>query len=207
MSVDRGLFDSANWIDVSSVIQLYWGSGDKAKLARMLALILGGVNGVKTWTVGGRGSSQRHRHSRPFSIYGGACGHSVVAFNAESAPKKKSDYPPHFYPPLPSPLPSFVFSVRSFVRSFVHSFVKVRHAIGKWTLLFQRLREHRASKCSDTFLGANHRWNPREWRLFGMFLSASRKVADSIDTRSVGRASPTRETERRSMVSSARINL
>lgn len=25
------------------------------------------------------------------SIYGGARGHSVVAFNAESAPKKKSD--------------------------------------------------------------------------------------------------------------------
>lgn len=60
----------------------------------------------------------------------GARGHSVVvAFNAESAPKKKSGCT---LLPLPlllahHPSSSFFFQTRSLV--------KVRHAIGKWTLL------------------------------------------------------------------------
>lgn len=63
------LFQSGRWAQLNRRFErnpALLGSGDKAKLVRMLALIPTGVNGVKTWTVRGRGSQRRSRPLDPW---------------------------------------------------------------------------------------------------------------------------------------------
>lgn len=63
------LFQSGRWAQLNRRFErnpALLGSGDKAKLVRMLALIPTGVNGVKTWTVRGRSNQRRGRPLDPW---------------------------------------------------------------------------------------------------------------------------------------------
>ena len=160
------LFQSGRWAQLNRRFErnpALLGSGDKAKLVRMLALIPTGVNGVKTWTVRGRGSQRR---SRPLDPEEGARGHSVVAFNAEKRPQRRKAA-------APSSSSSFSSSSSPSPSRLVRSW--------KWGMpsesghFSQRLGEHQASKCLDTFSGGNH-WKILESSTpYSIYISSLRK--------------------------------